>query len=78
VRKSEKKGSHYFAFIIAFAMAFFINRYLCNEAVNQQLFCCICPAIWWTNLGNLLHTIRVMPNKTKKQLIFGFTPSIES
>jgi len=41
-----------------------IYRYLCNEASNQQLFCCICPAVQWPNLGNLLHTIWVMQNKT--------------
>ncbi len=61
-------------------------RYLDNEVSCQQLFCRICPAIQWPNLGNLLHTKWVMPNETtgwryvckKKQLTFGFTPSHKS
>jgi len=41
-------------------------RYLHNEVSCQQLFCCICFAISWPNLGNLLITLWVMPNETTR------------
>ena len=41
-------------------------RYLYNEVICQQLYCRICPTIQWPNLGNLLHTVWVMPNETTK------------
>ncbi len=41
-------------------------RYLENEVSFQQLFCHIHPAIQWSNLGNLLHTVWVMQNNTTR------------
>jgi len=41
-------------------------RFLDDEVICKQLFCRICPAIQWPNIGNLPHTIWVMQNKNTR------------